>query len=84
MNIDETLKIISQQWCNLNDLMRLANVGRNSALLIKGKIKDDLENKGYYVPKNAVPMQEVIRYLNIDIDYLESRSKSMRGDVKIA
>ena len=29
-------------------------------------------------------MQEVIKYLNIDIDYLESRNKSLKGDVKIA
>lgn len=84
MTVDETLKLIAQQWCNLADLMKLANIGRNSALAIKSKIKNDLENKGYYVPKNAVPMQEVVKYLNIDIDYLESRSKNMKGDVKLA
>ena len=84
MTVDETLKLIAQQWCNLLDLMKLANIGRNSALTIKSKIKNDLESKGYYVPKNAVPMQEVVKYLNIDIDYLESRSKNLKGDVKIA
>lgn len=84
MTVDETLKLISQQWCNLLDLMKLANIGRNSALTIKSKIKNDLEKEGYYVPKNAVPMQEVVKYLNIDIDYLESRSKNLKGDVKIA
>ena len=42
------------------------------------------KKKGYYVPKNTVPMQEVVKYLNIDIDYLESRSKNLKGDVKIA
>ena len=84
MTVDETLKLIAQQWCNLADLMKLANIGRNSALAIKSKIKNDLESKGYYVPKNAVPMQEVVKYLNIDIDYLESRSKNMKGDVKLA
>ena len=84
MTVDETLKLIAQQWCNLSDLMKLANIGRNSALTIKSKIKNNLESKGYYVPKNAVPMQEVVKYLNIDIDYLESRSKNLKGDVKIA
>lgn len=84
MTVDETLKLISQQWCNLSDLMKLANIRRNSALTIKSKIKNDLEKEGYYVPKNAVPMQEVVKYLNIDIDYLESRSKNLKGDVKIA
>lgn len=84
MIVDENLKLIAQQWCNLSDLMKLANIVRNSALTIKSKIKNDLEKEGYYVPKNAVPMQEVVKYLNIDIDYLESRSKNLKEDVKIA
>lgn len=79
MTVDETLKLIAKQWCNLADLMKLANIGRNSALNVKSKIKNDLESKGFYVPKNAVPMQEVVKYLNIDIDYLESRSKKFEG-----
>lgn len=84
MTVEETLNLISQQWCNLTDLMRLAGVGRNSALLIKSKIKKDLTTKGYYVPNNAVPMQEVVKYLNIDINYLEERKKSKKGDVQVA
>ena len=32
MTVDETLKLIAQQWCNLSDLMKLANIERNSAL----------------------------------------------------
>ena len=84
MSAQETLKLVSQQWCNLQDLMRLAQVGRNSALTIKGAIKNNLEQQGYYVPKNAVPMQEVVKYLNIDIDYLESRCKSVKGVEQIA
>ncbi len=84
MSAQETLKLVSQQWCNLQDLMRLAQVGRNSALTIKGAIKNNLEQQGYYVPKNVVPMQEVVKYLNIDIDYLESRCKSVKGVEQIA
>lgn len=45
MTVDETLKLIALQWCNLSNLMKLANIGRNSALAIKSKIKNDLENK---------------------------------------
>ena len=40
MSAEDTLKLLAQQWCNLQDLMRLAQVGRNSALTIKGKIKN--------------------------------------------
>lgn len=59
MTVDETLKLIAQQWCNLSDLMKLANIGRNSVLTIKSKNKN-----------NFYQSKKVIKYLNIDIDYL--------------
>ena len=31
-----------------------------------------------------VPMQEVAKLLDIDIEYLESRDESLKGDVSIA
>ena len=77
MTANETLKLIAKQWCNLSDLMKLAGVGRNNALVIKSTIKKRLENENYYVPNNAVPMQEVVKYLNIDIPYLEGRVKTL-------
>ena len=55
------IKINSNQWCNLSDLMKLAGVGRNNALVIKSTIKKKLESENYYVPNNAVPMQEVVK-----------------------
>ena len=78
MTASETLRLIAKQWCNLSDLMKLAGVGRNNALVIKSTIKKKLENENYYVPNNAVPMQEVVRYLNIDIPYLEARANQMK------
>lgn len=77
MTANETLKLIAKQWCNLSDLMKLAGVGRNNALVIKSTIKKRLENENYYVPNNALPMQEVVKYLNIDIPYLEGRVKTL-------
>ena len=78
MTASETLKLIAKQWCNLSDLMKLAGVGRNNALVIKSTIKKRLENENYYVPNNAVPMQEVVKYLNIDIPYLEARANTIK------
>lgn len=77
MTASETLKLIAKQWCSLSDLMKLASVGRNNALYIKSTIKKRLENENYYVQNNAVPMQEVVKYLNIDIPYLEGRVKTL-------
>lgn len=75
MTAEETLEIVSKQWCTLEDLMKISQVGRNSALKIKREIKDKLTKQGYMIPKHVVPMKEVVDYLDINISYLESRIK---------
>lgn len=32
MSAEETMKIITKQWCNLTDLMKLLGCGKNKAL----------------------------------------------------
>jgi len=71
MEAKETLELISKQWCNLNDLMRLTQVGKNNALKLRKEIKDELENEGYVLPKNLLPMCEVVKKLKINIGYLQ-------------
>ena len=71
MNAEDTLKIITKQWCNLSDLMKLLGCGRNKALDVKKQIKDKLINEGYFIPGNDLPMQAVVDVLKIDIDRLE-------------
>lgn len=75
MTANETLELISKQWCNLDDLMLLGEFGRNTALKIKKEIKDKLTKQGYIIPKHVIPMKEVVDYLDINISYLESRVK---------
>ena len=58
--------------------MKLEGFGRNNALYIKSTIKKKLENENYYVPNNAVLMQEIVKYLNIDIPYLEARANQIK------
>lgn len=71
MSAEEIMKIITKQWCNLTDLMKLLGCGRNKALSIKKQIKDKLINEGYFIPGNDLPMQAVVDVLKIDIDRLE-------------
>ena len=71
MSVEETMKIITKQWCNLTDLMKLLGCGRNKALEVKKQIKDKLINEGYFIPGNDLPMQAVVDVLKIDIDRLE-------------
>lgn len=71
MSAEETMKIITKQWCNLTDLMKLLDCGRNKALDIKKQIKNKLINEGYFIPGNDLPMQAVVDVLKIDIDRLQ-------------
>ena len=71
MSAEEIMKIITKQWCNLTDLMKLLGCGRNKALDIKKQIKNKLISEGYFVPGNDLPMQAVVDVLKIDIDRLE-------------
>lgn len=68
MNAEETLKIVSKTWCTINDLMKLTGLSRSSALRIKTKIKNEL---GYKLNTIDLPMNVVVDYLKIDVDYLK-------------
>ena len=78
MEAQETLNLISKQWCTLEDLMALGEFGRYSALKVKREIKNKLINQGYKIPSHVIPMKEVVDYLNININYLESRVQARR------
>lgn len=78
MSAEETLNLLAKQWCTLEDIMKLGHLGRNSALKAKKKIKENLERKGYLIPKSVVPTKEVVEFFDIDIPYLESRVSSKR------
>lgn len=75
MDARETLKLISKQWCNLDDLMKLAEIGKNNAVKLRREIKNDLITRGYTLPNNRLPMIEVVNKLKININYLEKMAK---------
>ncbi len=79
MNAKETLELISKQWCDTSDLMKLTGLGKNSVNKIKGEIKTELTNKGYSLPNKLLPMNEVVSYLKISIPYLQKMSKEVDG-----
>lgn len=75
MTAKETLDLISKQWCDLNDLRKLTGLGKNSASKLKSEIRINLLNKGYQLPSKLLPMNEVVNYLKININYLQKMSK---------
>lgn len=72
MSTNDTLELLAKQWCTLSDLMKLTNLGRNSALKIRKEIINDLENKDYKLLGGLIPMCEVVNKLNININYLQN------------
>lgn len=75
MTAKETLDLISKQWCDLNDLRKLTDLGKNSASKLKSEIRINLLNKGYQLPSKLLPMNEVVNYLKININYLQKMAK---------
>lgn len=71
MTAKETLSLVSKQWCDLEDLTKLTELGRNNVLKIRRDIKKYIEEKGYMIINNKLPMCEVVNYLKIDINYLK-------------
>ena len=77
MNARETLILISKQWCDINDLMKLAEIGKNNAVKLRREIKDELILKVYTLPNNRLPMIEVVNKFKININYLEKWLKKI-------
>ena len=69
MNANEMIKIISKVWCTNEDLQKSSGLGITNISKLKRKIKEELEKEGKVLPKGLLPMSEVVKYLNIDIDY---------------
>lgn len=82
MSSIELMNIFSKQWANVNDIKKIASCGRDNAILIRNNIIKDIENKGYKLPiskEKLVPMEYVINYLNINVDYIYSMAKKEKN-----
>lgn len=70
----ETLEILDKQWADINDIRKLACCGRDKAREVKKEINTTLAKEGYTII-NKVPMEKVVEYLKININYLKKISK---------
>ena len=70
MNAEELLELINQQWATTTDITKIGQCGRDKAVKIKSEIKSQLGNN-YYLPNGRVPMEKVVEYFNININYLK-------------
>lgn len=71
LKADEVLEIIKYQWAGAKEIAKLGNVGYKKASKIRNELWTKLDEEGYALPRYSVPMNEVTKYFNINIDYLK-------------
>ena len=77
---EETLEILNSQWATVQDIMKIGAVGRNKARDIKNKISYEIISNGFKLPNNLVPMEKVIDYFKININFLVPINNSKHGN----
>lgn len=71
LTAEQILQIESSQWASAQDIMKIGSVGRNKAYAIRNEITISLYGDDSKVRnRGLVPMVEVLKYFNIDINYL--------------
>lgn len=76
MNAKKALKLLSKQWCTINDIMKICNVGMNKTVEIRSELKERITKDEFFVPNNLIPTSMLIKAFNINLDYLERMSKN--------
>lgn len=74
ISVSELLNLIdSCYFAGTKEIRMIGCIGENRALEIKRMIKNKIMKEGnqYILPKNKVPMCEVMNFFGIDIDYLK-------------
>ncbi len=75
ISAEETLELIKKTWADKKDIQLLACCGKNRADDIRKKIEDEVEIQGYRLPTGKVPMDKLVEYLKINVNYLKKITK---------
>jgi len=78
----QVLEVASSQWATAKDIMILGSVGRNKAYAIRNEIILSCYNDNKLRNRGLVPMVEVLKYFNMDIEYLKEMA-GINNNVKI-
>ena len=75
------LVTLNKQWATIQDIMLVGSLGRNKARDIKNEIAEKIKQEGKRLHNNLVPMEKVIEYFNINVEYLVSINKSKNEEI---
>ena len=78
LTAEAMLQIASSQWASAKDIMQIGGVGRNKAYAIRNEIAKECYNDNRIRNKRLVPMNEVLNYFDIKLDYLLSTTNYKR------
>lgn len=77
----EQLQAMTSLWADNKTIMIIGGIGMNKAIDIRKEIEEQVKKDGYKLPKDAiVPMEYVINYFNININYLKKLASLERGE----
>lgn len=77
----EQLQAMTSQWADTKAIKVIGGIGLNKAIDIRKEIEQQVKNDGYRLPsKTVVPMEYVINYFHININYLKKLAKIERGE----
>lgn len=73
MSYLELSKIILKPWASIEEIKKIANCGRDSAIKIRNDIEKQINKSGKVLPTGktiVVPMKNVVDYLGLDEQYI--------------
>lgn len=74
LSAEEILLVASSPWASAKEIMKIGGVGRNKAHIIRNHIAKEYYKENIIRNRWLVPMQEVLKYFNIDLGYLKEVS----------
>ena len=78
MKYSDVYKIISKPWASTEDIKNICQCGNKKAISIRKIIENEVINKGKTLPIScykSIPTPILLKYLNIDIDYVFEMAK---------
>lgn len=74
MKAKEILNILSKPWLSNQDIIKIADLSPSTASKVKRIIEAEFrkKNPNKFMPAHCVPTKDVIKYFDIDIDFLKS------------
>ena len=73
MSYIDMYKIISKPWVSTDDIMEIANCGKNQAIEIRCNVEDLVRQSGKRIMRSnkiIVPTKFVLDYLGLDGEYI--------------